>query len=132
MSKTEEKIDKASESYVNTCLNRCRFREKRMKQFDAYDLETAFEQGAKWALSHQWISVDKALPETDGDVLIYATYIGANSGRQRVSIEQYFYMKEYEQNGFRLKEGENRHINLKVLAWMPIPPLPEARKEDEV
>lgn len=31
--------------------------------------EAAFEAGAEFALSHQWISVDEALPEYEEDVL---------------------------------------------------------------
>ena len=31
--------------------------------------ERAFEKGAEYALSHQWISVDEALPEYEEDVL---------------------------------------------------------------
>lgn len=51
MSKIEEKINKASDTYGRTCLNRCRLKDRQMPQFDAYDIETAFEQGAKWMLS---------------------------------------------------------------------------------
>jgi len=113
MTKIEEKIDKASESYVNTCLNRCRFHEKRMRQFDAYDLVTAFEQGAKWALSHQWVNVDDALPEIDKEVLFlceYGTFIG------------YF-----EGGNIWFANGLGEVFD--VTFWLPIPPLPEARKE---
>lgn len=31
--------------------------------------ESAFEKGAEYALSHQWISVDEVLPEYEEDVL---------------------------------------------------------------
>lgn len=119
MTKIEEKIDKASESFINTCLNRCRFRDKRMQQFDAYDLETAFEQGAEWMLSHQWVGVEEALPPYDTDVL----------GTE----DDYVYMCKRQ----RMCDGEDVYIindagDFSPVYWMPIPPLPEARKEGEV
>lgn len=48
MSKIEEKINKASDTYGRTRLNRCMLKDRQMPQFDAYDIENAFEQGAKW------------------------------------------------------------------------------------
>lgn len=33
-----------------------------------------FIQGAKWALSHQWISVEERLPENDETVLTFSSY----------------------------------------------------------
>ncbi len=33
-----------------------------------------FIQGAKWALPHQWVSVEDELPEDDETVLTYSSY----------------------------------------------------------
>lgn len=33
-----------------------------------------FTKGAKWALSHQWISVEERLPENDETVLTFSSY----------------------------------------------------------
>ena len=52
--------------------------------FDKYAIAQAFEDGAIWALGHQWISVEEALPERGCEVLVLdkrhetqiAVYIG--------------------------------------------------------
>lgn len=75
--------------------------------------------GAKEALESQWRPVNES-PEEWQDVLIYTTYIGANSGEPRTLVEQMTFLSEY---GFKLKENTERHVKLRILAWMPIPPI---------
>lgn len=124
MSKIEEKIDKASEMYVNTCINRCRLKDKRMPQFSGYDLGTAFELGAKWALSNQWISVAEELPPKTEDVLVVEVRGNYhNFGIAWCDNNPNGTIKWYSEDDDLCKES--------IQYWMPIPPLPEARKEGE-
>lgn len=121
----QEKIDKESCRYADNAVMRAlaltdatlRTRDKQRPIFDAYDLETAFEQGAKFALSNQWISVEGELPENEQYVLVcYKDTYGFGFG-----VAGYFDNEWYTAD-------ENLKID-KIVAWMPIPPLPNARKE---
>lgn len=73
---TDKEIEKAAEEYV---LKRQVARhnakdeyeatmadfDKTRQTWDAYDMEQSFRQGAHFALSHQWVSVEERLPEDD-------------------------------------------------------------------
>lgn len=73
---TDKEIEKAAEEYV---LKRQAARhnakdeyeatmadfDRSRQTWDAYDMEQSFEQGAHFALSHQWVSVEERLPEDD-------------------------------------------------------------------
>ena len=85
--------------------------------------ESAFEKGAEYALSHQWISVDEALPD-DNEIALF--------------IDQYGSMQLLTMNDIR---GQNKILDAmlmcvprglldesivcldKIVAWMPIPKL---------
>lgn len=72
--------------------------------------ESAFEKGAEYALSHQWISVEEALPEYDETVLV-AWYDGDYSFNHR-------------SNNKSVKTDKYGFCNygiLEIIAWMPIP-----------
>lgn len=71
-----------------------------------------YKAGAAEALSHQWVSVEDELPDSYGPVLLFCEF-GAEIG--------YYEHGEWYLNGYGT-------IN-SVTFWMPIPPLPEARKE---
>lgn len=113
MSKNEEKIDEAAALYGNAhiknalMLDRDATRyEKCIAKFHAYDLATAFEQGANFALSHQWRSTKDEKPNGN-EKMLYILRDGSLS-------LGYFVNDDYQR------------------FWLPIPPLPEARKEGEV
>ena len=69
-----------------------------------------FNEGAEYALSHQWISVEKALPEYDESVIVafgdddYALLHRSNNSNILT-----------DKNGFR------NYRYKEVLAWIPIP-----------
>lgn len=83
--------------------------------------EVAFEAGAEFALSHQWISVDEALPD-DNEIALF--------------IDQHGSMQLLTMNDIR---GQNKILDAmlmcvprglleesivcldKIVAWMPIP-----------
>lgn len=88
--------------------------------WDAIDAENAFIAGAEYAESHLWKNPKTELPKDSQRIIIYTTYIGAKSGEQRSLVEEMMYFEEY---GFDLKEASERELNLKVVAWMPIPTL---------
>ena len=70
----------------------------------------AFHTGAEYALSHQWISIEEALPEYDESVIVafgdddYALCHRSNNPNVLTDI-----------NGFR------NYGYKEVLAWIPIP-----------
>lgn len=67
-----------------------------------------FTKGAKWALSHQWVSVENELPEDDETVLIYSSY---------GHVLAYY----FEQDKMWFAYGCYGDIN--PTHWMQIPPL---------
>lgn len=75
----------------------------------------AFAAGAEYALSHQWISVEEALPQENEEVLcmmksnhaIVSGYIYKNNGTVKVATSPDFHFEDYE--------------GYEVIAWMPIP-----------
>ena len=75
-----------------------------------------FNEGAEYALSHQWISVDEALPELMERVLVAYRLIG------RISI---CIMKRIPHDSSDPNNGKWHWslVNHKedVIAWMPIP-----------
>jgi len=100
MTKIEEKIDKVADIFAE--------REAEIGEIDRDALYKGFYHGAEWALSHQWVSVDDALPKIDKEVLFlceYGKFIGYLDGGNI-----------WFANGL----GEV----FDVTYWMPIPPLP--------
>ena len=77
-------------------------------RFDDYDIQSAFQVGANWALQNQWHDASKELPE-DNKMVIVLTEKG-NAVINSV----------YTFNGHR-----QWHSNYKVSYWMSIPSLPE-------
>ena len=157
MSKIEEKIDKAAslygEAHVKNALRLNRDAtpyDKHHSCFNGYDLEVAFEAGAKWALTHQWRSVEEdglpkakdyeyhLMPSIDDD---RPTIFVANAFLICVAYNDSGGFDYCEANFKILPDGEFEWLycdddiasqtgNFKVTHWMPIPPLPEARKEE--
>lgn len=117
MSMIEEKIDKATEEYTDSVLG--------LDYIGEVAVERAFKAGAKWALSHQWISVEDALPETNEDVLVME--VRGNYHNLGVA------WCDNNHNGTVQWYSDDDDLGKEFIRfWMPIPPLPEARKEDAV
>ena len=114
---TEEQIDRAAEEYTD------QFVPESIKSYTKYykycgapsSLEYvygAFCEGAEWALEHQWIDVNKSLPEYEEDVIVttdgkdcWFTHRSNNPDVMR------------ESHGFVVYGWEE------VRYWMPIPKL---------
>ena len=73
----------------------------------------AFIAGAEYALSHQWISVEEALPENE-DWVIVMFDIGLMEVRK----------------GIYVRINKPLAENLKITHWMPIPEFKTKEKED--
>lgn len=79
-----------------------------------------FNAGAEYALSHQWISVDEALPEEDPDCnkwLLLIVRMKTEDGGTRDLLE----IGLYRGNGRFSRES----LRAKVVAWMPVPGVEE-------
>lgn len=82
-----------------------------------------YKAGAADALQSQWVSVEDALPENEEDVLALAI----TSKNQGVGLAR---CCKYS-NGKGIWYSEDINADY-IRYWLPIPPLPEARKEGEV
>lgn len=81
-----------------------------------------FKEGAEYALSHQWISVEEALPKEDFDVFMNV-YVEVNTGH---GIEHCVLLATYASGKFSC---ETKHV--KVIEWMPIPKFETKEKEED-
>ena len=77
----------------------------------------AFVYGAEYALSHQWISVEEALPEYD-EAVIVAT------GHPFYS----FCHRSNKPNVQTDEDGWCNYTGMKILAWLPIPKFETIKK----
>ena len=82
-----------------------------MEVNDAYN--KGFEDGAEYALSHQWISVDESLPEPEEEVIIF------NESSIRHYEVGWLRKKGYSKSKWAITNGfvEDEDIT----HWMPIP-----------
>lgn len=71
-----------------------------------------FIAGAEYALSHQWIRVEEALPEEDSSVFMNV-YVEVDTGR---GIEHCVLLSTYYSGKFSC---ESNHV--KVITWISIP-----------
>lgn len=73
---TDQEIEKAAEEYVlkrQVAKHNAKDEyeatmadfDRSRQTWDAFDMEQSFRQGAHFALSHQWVSVEERLPEDD-------------------------------------------------------------------
>ena len=97
---------------------RKRIEEVTYKKIHQYNMEVndaynkGFEDGADYALSHQWIIVDEVLPKEDSSVFMNV-YVEIDTGH---GIEHCTIIAAYAFGKFSC---ETKHV--KVIAWMPIP-----------
>lgn len=90
------------------------------KYFPQHSIARAvFFAGAEYALSHQWISVEKALPEEDSSVFMNV-YVEVDTGR---GIEHCVLLSTYYSGKFSC---ESNHV--KVIAWISIPKFETKKK----
>jgi len=114
MKKIEEKIRNAAEKFAE--------QEAEIGEIDRDALYKGFYHGAKWALSHQWVSVEVQLPPLGKKVLC-----GTTNGRTFISA--YDDCKDVKGNHLGYYWRCNGKAEQSIVAWLPIPPLPEKRKD---
>ena len=112
--RTEEAADKHSFKYLS---------QDRIEELElGCHYEAGFIAGAEYVLSHQWISVDEALPELMERVLV------AHRGINRISICIMKRIPHDSSNPNNPKWHWSLTTNKEdVIAWMP---MPEYRKEE--
>lgn len=110
---TEEQIEKKAKEWCKQnieCDGDCRWcPNERYKDY--------FIEGADWALSHQWVSVEDELPKDKLNVFIKLASGRSTSGWYSHSIEEWF-----------ISVGEicgDDCLYERVTHWMAIPPLAE-------
>ena len=94
-----------------------------------------FNEGAEYALSHQWISVEEALPEYDTLVLVKhipicsVPYEQNNMSFARREARSYGDVWIINRKTWRV--NLNNRIDNTVTHWMPIPELKLDEEDDE-
>ena len=85
--------------------------------------ESAFEKGAEYALSHQWISVDEALPD-DNEIALFIDQYGSMQLLTMSDIRAQNKILDAMLMGVPRGLLEESIVCLdKIVAWMPIPKL---------
>lgn len=87
--------------------------------YDAWQMEDIFADCVRWALAHQWISVDEELPEIkeeDGDVIVFAM---ADMASKKLPFVASYDGKEWHLDGYGFSD---------VTHWMEIPTLEGGEK----
>lgn len=113
----EEEIKYASKDYVNYLLDK---QEYHNENYTEYDIQQAFEKGAKWADANPkspWISVDDDLP-CNHEELTHSNY----TDRVLISAKNGFVEVAF------MGKIENVWVwetPIRVSHWMPIPELPK-------
>lgn len=110
---TREQIEKKAKEWCKQyieCDGNCRWcPNERYKDY--------FIEGADWALSHQWVSVEDELPKDKQNVFIRLADGRSTSGWYSHSIEEWFISVG--------EIGGDDCLYEHVTHWMPIPPLAE-------
>ena len=113
----EEEIKYASKDYVNYLLDK---QEYHNENYTEYDIQQAFEKGAKWADANPkspWISVDDDLP-CNHEELTHSNY----TDRVLISAKNGFVEVAFMS---KIENGWVWETPIKVSHWMPIPKLPK-------
>lgn len=124
---TDQEIEKAAEEYVlkrQVAKHNAKDEyeatmadfDRSRQTWDAFDMEQSFRQGAHFALSHQWVSVEERLPEDDSYF-----YLVADVRLEPLGIDCAEYTCETK---LFSRGGKILHPT----HWCPIPP-PKPEKE---
>lgn len=128
---TDQEIEKAAEEYVlkrQVAKHNAKDEyeatmadfDRSRQTWDAFDMEQSFRQGAHFALSHQWVSVEERLPEEKKVVLCYIPDMKDNYAEK----DAYFDITILLDGVFINLDAETIYPS----HWMPIPP-PNPEKE---
>ena len=83
--------------------------------------EAAFKGGAEFALSHQWISIDEALPD-DNEIALFIDQYGSMQLLTMADIRKQDKIWDAMLMGVSRDLLEESIVCLdKIVAWMPIP-----------
>lgn len=112
---TDEQIEKERNEYVDAVIRSfgnngvpCGIRDIRGM------IANGFRDGANFAFSHQWISVDERLPKDDETVLTYSSY---------------GYVLAYYSEQDRMWFAYGNYGDINPTHWLPIPPLNPEKEE---
>ena len=110
----KEEIKCASKDYINYLLDK---QEYHNENYTEYDIQQAFEKGAKWAdynsKSH-WISVNEKLPSIEKDNLSIKVIVVSTKGK--IAFSRY----DYDMEGWI-----SPILDMVFTHWMHIPELPK-------
>lgn len=106
---TDEQIEKVSQEYADSFIGST---ERKFRK-------SAFADGVRFALSHQWTSVDERLPEDDRLVLVRLNF---NFGCSGYDIARY---NKYWRCQLASRCGDGATIS----HWCEIPPLNPEKEE---
>lgn len=106
---TDKQIEKVSQEYADSFIGST---ERKFRK-------SAFADGVRFALSHQWISVDERLPEDDRLVLAHFSDVEPNL----------CYATAYYRKGV-WNVPDDWYYDCRIDFWMPIP-IPPLNPEKE-
>lgn len=107
-----EKIEKTAGEYAIKTANEYEVCNSEFVQ----EIAVAFEKGAAFALSNQWVKAEERLPgDREHIIICYQSY---HEGRYLTLFMTDKYEKESGFNGGWIKPEQ-------VIAWMPIPTIPQ-------
>ena len=114
---TDEQINKVAEEYSHR-----RFNTKLLYDMYGFQSKKDFIEGATYALTHQWISADEAMPPLEDECgLSVSIDVVVKFELGAVTTAWY----DYDRNEWHLMVGGNvcgdDLIEDKVTHWMPIP-----------
>lgn len=113
---TDQQIEKAAGEYAAKTAEQYEVCNSEFVQ----EIMVAFERGAQYSLSHQWVSVEDALPEDDNLVLAHFADIDP----------LLCYAAAYYQDG-EWQTPDDFYYDCKIDYWMEIPKLNPEKKKDE-
>lgn len=108
-----EKIEKAAGEYATKTANEYEVCNSEFVQ----ELAVAFERGAQYSLSHQWIPVEEQLPE-EGEHVLFAHSDIIEKARFSKVGKPHFILEWHRQNDFDIY-----YLGDGITHWMPLPPL---------
>ena len=86
--------------------------------------ERGFIDGAEYAFSHQWISVEEAMPELNKEVLVMFP------DRTTTVSARYKTFNTDGRDVIAWKNGDYTYADLWIKYWMPIPVLKEKERNE--
>ena len=116
----EEEIKCASKDYINYLLDK---QEYHNENYTEYDIQQAFEKGAKWADNNPkspWIKITEKIPPHQEPIIIAMKNKNKEDGIWLYDLCKFFGGDYTDNNNWEDK------VNWEIpIYWMPIPNLPK-------